>query len=80
MELKKFDHSRQFLAGQIGSGDAGLGRAEAHLSDGTWPQGDYKELLELVITLDGGKCASLTLKYPGADQHARCGSEKLSTT
>ena len=70
MELKKFDHSCSSSL-LVKRAQVMLAWAEAHLSDGTWPRCDYKELLELVITWLGGSVPSFTLKYPGADHHAR---------
>ena len=45
--------------------------AEDHLSRGTFPREDYRELLELSIVCLGGKVENFKMRKPGADHHAR---------
>ena len=49
-----------------------LAWGQGHLLEGTFPRGDYREFLQLVVvSLGGEREEGFTFKVPGADHHAR---------
>ena len=49
-----------------------LAWGQGHLLEGTFPRGDYREFLQLVVvSLGGEREKGFTFKVPGADHHAR---------
>ena len=47
-------------------------QGQGHLLEGTFPRGDYREFLQLVVvSLGGEREEGFTFKVPGSDHHAR---------
>ena len=56
-----------------------LSWALAEFSKNTWPRGDYKEMMELLIVFLGGSVENFKFHIPGADHHARWMSKIIYT-
>jgi hypothetical protein len=48
-----------------------------HLENNTWPRADYKELVQLAITILGGQVPGFAFRLPGPDHHARWMSKAI---
>ena len=56
-----------------------LSWALTEFSKNTWPRGDYKEMMELLIVFLGGSVENFKFRLPGADHHARWMSKIIYT-